>query len=77
MKATLDRYKRTSFSQELIYGYTVEAEPKDIITLINSEGFVPSFDNEGRPILWTRRRLTDAVVVITTKGRIVLTGEEV
>ena len=77
MKATLARQQKTSFKQEVIYGYTVEAEPQQVIELINNEGFIPSFDNEGRPILWTRRRLTDAVVEITAKGRIVLTGEEV
>jgi len=76
MKATLNRYRKTS-SQELIYGYTVEAKPTEIIELINNEGFIPSFDNEGRPVLWTRRKLVDAVVEITAKGRIVLTGEEV
>lgn len=79
MQATLDRYQRSSFRQEWIYGYTVEAEPKELIQLINNEGFIPSFDKEGRPIfiLWSRRRLENAVVELTAKGRIVLRGEEV
>ena len=77
MKATLARQQKTSFKQELIYGYTVEGTPNELIKLITNEGFIDSFDEEGKPILWSRRRLVDAVVEITAKGRIVLRGEEV
>jgi len=76
MEARVTRQAKSNLGY-IMYGYAVKASSKEFNSLINNEGFIPSFDKDGSPVIWTKRRLINAVVEITAKGRIVLTGEEV
>ena len=75
MEAIKTKIRKTA-TGDLIFGYCITGEPKDIITLINNEGFVPSFDENGNPLIWRKQLLDPAIIEISAKGRIALYGIE-
>ena len=61
----------------ITFGYSVNGEPKEILKLINHKDFIPFFDKEGKPVLWTKRQFESySISIKLTDKRIVLIGEE-
>ena len=75
MEATRTKIRKTSAGL-IIFGYSIKGEPKDIIKLINNEGFIPCFDEEGNPLIWKTKLFDPAIIEISPKGRIALYGIE-